>query len=91
MELPYYTLVCGLSGSSSAWLERCVRDAEVAGSNPVSPIPALDEILCAAFISPFVCAFVAFGAGEPTWHWLLPNRGSPSIVGRLWVVQEKTM
>ncbi len=31
--------LCGflLSGSSSAWLERCVRDAEVAGSNPVSP------------------------------------------------------
>ena len=25
------------SGSSSAWLERCVRDAEAAGSNPVSP------------------------------------------------------
>ena len=26
-----------LSGRSSAWLERCVRDAEVAGSNPVAP------------------------------------------------------
>ena len=25
-------------GCSSAWLERCVRDAEVAGSNPVTPI-----------------------------------------------------
>ena len=25
------------SGSSSAWIERCVRDAEAAGSNPVSP------------------------------------------------------
>ena len=27
-----------VSGRSSAWLERCVRDAEVAGSNPVAPI-----------------------------------------------------
>ena len=26
-----------LAGCSSAWLERCVRDAEVAGSNPVIP------------------------------------------------------
>ncbi len=25
------------SGCGSAWLERCVRDAEVAGSNPVTP------------------------------------------------------
>ncbi len=25
------------TGRSSAWLERCVRDAEVAGSNPVAP------------------------------------------------------
>ena len=25
------------SGCSSAWLERCVWDAEVAGSNPVTP------------------------------------------------------
>ncbi len=30
--------VCVLPGSSSVWPERCVRDAEVAGSNPVSPI-----------------------------------------------------
>jgi acyl phosphate:glycerol-3-phosphate acyltransferase len=28
---------CRESGCSSAWLERCVRDAEVAGSNPVTP------------------------------------------------------
>ena len=27
----------GHSGRSSAWIERCVRDAEVAGSNPVAP------------------------------------------------------
>ena len=27
-----------ISGSSSVWLERCVRDAEVASSNLVSPI-----------------------------------------------------
>ena len=26
------------TGRSSAWLERCVRDAEVAGSSPVAPI-----------------------------------------------------
>ena len=26
------------AGCSSVWLERCVRDAEVAGSNPVTPI-----------------------------------------------------
>ena len=25
------------TGRGSAWLERCVRDAEVAGSNPVAP------------------------------------------------------
>ena len=25
------------TGRSSAWIERCVRDAEVAGSNPVAP------------------------------------------------------
>ena len=30
--------VVGATGCSSAWLERCVRDAEVAGSNPVTPI-----------------------------------------------------
>ena len=34
-----YVKIIGLTaGSSSAWPERCVRDAEVAGSNPVSPI-----------------------------------------------------
>jgi hypothetical protein len=27
-----------LPGCGSVWLERCVRDAEVAGSNPVTPI-----------------------------------------------------
>ena len=27
----------GKAGCGSAWLERCVRDAEVAGSNPVTP------------------------------------------------------
>ena len=26
-----------MTGRSSAWLERSVRDAEVAGSNPVAP------------------------------------------------------
>ena len=30
-------LVDHTSGCSSAWLERCVRDAEVEGSNPFSP------------------------------------------------------
>ena len=27
-----------ISGCGSAWLERCAWDAEVAGSNPVTPI-----------------------------------------------------
>ena len=27
----------GEAGRSSAWLERCVRDAEVVGSNPITP------------------------------------------------------
>ena len=26
-----------LSGCGSAWLERCVRDAKVGGSNPLTP------------------------------------------------------
>ena len=26
-----------LSGCGSAWLERCVRDAEAGGSNPLTP------------------------------------------------------
>ncbi len=33
-----YILAQFFPGSSSAWLERCVRDAEVASSNLVSPI-----------------------------------------------------
>ena len=33
----YNDIVDG-AGCSSAWLERSVRDAEVAGSNPVTPI-----------------------------------------------------
>ncbi len=37
--------IFALSGSSSAWLERCVRDAEVAGSNPVSPIASFALLL----------------------------------------------
>jgi hypothetical protein len=35
-----------LSGSGSVWLERCVRDAEVGGSNPLSPIFVVRELLC---------------------------------------------
>ena len=35
-----------VSGCSSAWLERSVRDAEVAGSNPVTPT----EVLAAVFV-----------------------------------------
>ena len=31
------------AGCSSAWLERCVRDAEVAGSNPVTPTTFLSR------------------------------------------------
>ena len=41
--LPYHTgLPCSpcTPGRSSAWLERLVRDQEVAGSNPVAPILA---------------------------------------------------
>ena len=30
-----------ISGCGSAWLERCVRDAEVGGSNPLTPTNSL--------------------------------------------------
>lgn len=33
------------SGNSSAWLERTVRDGEVAGSNPVSPTTTLGGVM----------------------------------------------
>ena len=40
-QLPYYIIISGLAFTTffDAWLslvERCVRDAEVAGSNPVA-------------------------------------------------------
>ena len=35
---PRHAKLSGKPGCGSAWLERCVRDAEVAGSNPVTPI-----------------------------------------------------
>ena len=31
------TYIVETSGRGSAWLERCVRDAEVGGSNPLAP------------------------------------------------------
>src|SRR5438105_1573091 len=37
LTIPARSLSCTKTGCSSAWLERLVRDQEVAGSNPVTP------------------------------------------------------
>ena len=36
-KIPWYYLTC-VSGCGSAWLERRLREAEVASSNPATPI-----------------------------------------------------
>ena len=43
-KIPWYYLTC-VSGCGSAWLERRLREAEVASSNPATPIQKSVEVL----------------------------------------------
>ena len=60
------------SGRGSAWLERLVRDQEVAGSNPVAPIQKvlfpkgfqrhrLETLFCCVEVETFLETFSDFG------------------------------
>ncbi len=65
-----------LPGSSSAWLERCVRDAEVASSNLVSPIDLTsfraqnllsDQLFCRQ--KPWLHLFFVFRRNTNSQKW----------------------
>ena len=55
------------SGRGSAWLERCVRDAEVEGSNPFAPT-LTTQGLTTIFVSPFFVSRLRSDTNL-TRHW----------------------
>ena len=69
-----------VTGSSAAWLARSVRDAEVGGSNPLSPtstpygrFPSLNPVNCAHRTGVSDNVEAVRNRAQPPFAYALPN------------------
>ena len=64
--MQYFDLRRQESGRSSVWLERYVRDVEVAGSNPVAP--TIYFVLCNPVIHDWIFLYLDFTLNPSLFH-----------------------